>query len=176
MNISRPLLLVSGTLLSLAVYGLAVWGETARNAEGLGFNERFGIDRLVDGSGKVGVRQFKDLRFEVWEYLSLGGMLVLLIATLAGAGRVSKWIPAAYLGILTVLGGWKGLLMVIFLPLFLFNLVSDPLPMDGEFFADSVARHMGAGVWLLLLLVWSLSGFIRWRPRWMRPPRPRHYI
>jgi hypothetical protein len=75
-----------------------------------------------------------------------------------------------------VLGGWKGLLMVIFIPAFVFKLIFTPLPMDGEFFADSVARFMGAGVWLLLLLVWSLSGFIRWRPKWLMPPRVRHYI
>jgi|GEM_PF-1739244 len=176
MNISRPFLLASGALFSIAAYGLAVWADAARSAAAVGFSERFGIGRLLEGSGKVGVTHFKDLRFEVWEYLSIGAMLVVLVAALAGVGRISKWIPTAYLGILLVLGGWKGLLMVIFLPLFLFNLVSDPLPMDGEFFGDSVARHMGAGVWLLLLLVWSLSGFIRWRPRWMRPPRPRHYI
>ncbi len=176
MNISRPLLLASGTLLSLIAYGLAIWGEAASNAAGLGFSERFGIVRLVEGSGKVTFRQLRDLQFEIWEYLSVGGMIVVLAAAFAGMERASKWLPVAYLAILTVLGGWKGLLMVIFLPLFLFNLAFKPLPMDGEFFADSGARHMGAGVWLLLLLVWSLSGFIKWRPRWMRPPRVRHII
>ncbi|MBX3741108.1 MAG: hypothetical protein KF712_08970 [Akkermansiaceae bacterium] len=176
MNISRPLLLVSGTLVSLIAHGVAVLGEAARNAAGLGFNERFGIDRLAAGLGRVTSRQFKELQFEVWEYLSFGGMVVVLAAAFAGMERGSRWLPVAYLAVLVVLGGWKGLLMVVYLPVFLFNLVFEPLPMDGEFFADSVARHMGAGVWLLVLLVWSLSGFIKWRPKWLMPPRVRHII
>ncbi len=176
MNISRPLLLASGTLLSLVAYVLAIWGESARNAAGLGFNEGFGIGRLAEGTGKITFQHFKDLRLEVWEYLSVAGMIVVLAAALAGAQRPSRWLPVAYLAILTVLGGWKGLLMAVFIPVFLFRLAFTPLPMDGEFFADSAARQMGAGVWLLLLLVWSLSGFIKWRPRWLMPPRVRHII
>jgi hypothetical protein len=176
MNVSRPLLLASGTLLSLISHALAIWGEAAQNAAGLGFNEQFGIDRLVEGTGKITFQQVKNLQLEVWEYLSLTGMVVVLTAALAGVQRVSKWLPLAYLAILTVLGGWKGLLMVTLIPAFLFRLVFLPLPMDGEFFADSSARYMGAGVWLLLLLVWSLSGFVKWRPKWLTPPRVRHII
>jgi len=176
MNISRPLLLVSGTLLSLVVYGLAVWAEAARTAAGLGFSERFGVSRLLGGFGKVTTRQIRDMQFEIWEYLSVLGMVVVMAAALAGMKRVSRWVPAGYLAILVLLGGWAGIMLVVFLPVFLFNLISDPLPMDGEFFAESSARYMGAGVWLVVLLVWSLSGFIRWRPKWLKPPRARHYI
>ncbi|WAC20393.1 hypothetical protein OVA24_03245 [Luteolibacter sp. SL250] len=176
MNISRPLLLVSGTLISLIAHGVAVLGEAARNAEGLGFSERFGIGRLAAGLGKLTFRQLKDIQFEVWEFLSFGGMVAVMAAALAGMDRGSRWLPVGYLSLLVVLGGWKALLMVFYAPIFLFKLVFEPLPMDGEFFADSTARYMGAGVWLLVLSVWALSGFIKWRPKWLMPPRVRHII
>ncbi|RYD37135.1 MAG: hypothetical protein EOP87_04125 [Verrucomicrobiaceae bacterium] len=74
------------------------------------------------------------------------------------------------------LGGWAGLLMVIYLPVFLFNLVCEPLPMDGEFFDDQLARYMMAGIWLMFLLIWSLSAFITWRPARTPESRNRKHV
>lgn len=52
------LLTLSGSILSLVAYGLGLWSEAARNAAGLGFNERFGVGRLAEGFGKVTWHEF----------------------------------------------------------------------------------------------------------------------
>ncbi|RYD68714.1 MAG: hypothetical protein EOP84_29800, partial [Verrucomicrobiaceae bacterium] len=75
----RPIIL-SVALLSLAAYGLGIWSEAAKNAEDLGFNERFGVARLVEGFGKVTWQELGKLRFESWEYLMVGGIAALLVA------------------------------------------------------------------------------------------------
>ncbi len=175
MTPSRSILL-SCTLLSLVAYGLGVWGEAARDAAGLGFNERFGVGRLAEGFGKVTWQGIMGLRFESWDYLMVVGMIALLVAALAGVRRISRWVPAMYLAALLSLGGWPGLVVVVYLPLFLFCLASDPLPMDGEFFADQMARFMMAGIWMLFILVWTLAAFIRWRPAWMSEPRRGRHV
>jgi hypothetical protein len=163
---SRPIML-SVTLLPLAAYGLGIWSEVARNTVGLGFNERFGVGRLADGFGKVTWQELGKFRFESWEYLMVVGMVALLVAAVMGMKRIYRWIPAAYLAMLLGLGGGVGLVMVIYFPILMYNLVSEPLPMDGELFADQLARYMMAGIWLVLLLVWSLMACITWRPAWM---------
>lgn len=175
MTPARPITL-SATLLSLAAYVLGLWSEAARSAADLGFNERFGVGRLADGYGKVTWQALGKLRFENWEYLMVAGILALLVAASAGVKRIPRWIPAAYLAVLLSLGGWVGLVMAIYLPVFLFNLASEPLPMDGEFFADQIARYMMAGIWILFLLGWSLSAFIRLRPTWMPEPKNRKHV
>lgn len=138
--------------------------------------ERFGVSRLVDGFGKVTWLDLGKLRFEGWEYLMVVGMVALVVAVNVGVRRLSRWIPASYLALLLGLGGWVGLVMVIYLPILLFNMVSEPLPMDGEFFADQLARYMMAGIWLVFLLVWSLLPCITGRPAWTSEPGSRKHV
>lgn len=165
MKISRMVVLF-GTLLSLVVYVLAIWGEMARKAEGLGFNERFGVGRLVAGFWEVSWEDLEGVRFGGWEYLVFAGMAAALLVSLAGVERISAWVVPIYLAVTLTLGGWVGMVMAIYLPWFLFCLVADPLPMDGEFFEDHVARGMAAGVWLAMVLCWCVVGFVQMRREW----------
>lgn len=162
-------------LLSIAVYGLALWSEAARNAAGLGFNERFGIARLAEGFPKVTAQEWHQLRFDHWEHVAVVGMIAALIAAIVGIRSVPRWLPPAYLAVLLIMGGWVGMVMVVYLPLFVFSLLTDPVPMDGEFFEDSVARYMAAGVWLSCLLVWSVKAFINRPPKVKAEPRVHHH-
>ncbi len=156
---SRSILL-PGPLLSVAAYGLVLVAEAAKRAEGLGFAERFGFGRLADGFGKVGPGDFH-LKLDGWEYVALAGMLAALLAGIAGVRRVPGWLPPVYLGGLLASGGWAALVTVLYLPLFLFRAVIDPLPMDGEFFDDLAARYMMAGLWPLFLLLWISAALFR---------------
>lgn len=172
MNVSR-FTVFCAALLSIAIYGLSLWGEAARNAAGLGFNERFGVARLAEGFGKVTARELEGIRFEHWEHLAVAGMLATLVVAIFGIKSIPRWLPPVYLAVLVAMGGWAGMIMAVYIPYFLFCLLTDPTPIDGEFFEDNVARFMALGVWLSCLLVWSVMTFIHYkrRPKAIVPQR-----
>ena len=167
MNPSRFTVFCAG-FLSLAMYGLSLIGEAARSAAGLGFNEQFGVARLAEGFGKITARELDGIEFERWEFLAVAGMFAAILVAVFGIRSVPRWLPPTYLAVLTAMGGWAGIVMAVFIPYFLFRLITDPTPMDGEFFEDNVARHMALGVWLTCLLVWSVVSFIKYLKR----PKP----
>ncbi|WAC20394.1 hypothetical protein OVA24_03250 [Luteolibacter sp. SL250] len=155
-------MLLSVSVLSLAAYALGLWSEAARNAAGLGFNERFGVARLAEGFGKVGLGDLPWSGMDPWEYFAVAGMFAALVAGISELKRIPGWLPPAYLTTLVAMGGWVGLWLAIYIPWFIWCLATDPLPMDGEFFAEDLARYMSAGVWLLFLLILSIMAFIKW--------------
>ena len=146
------------TGVAIFAYGLSLMCEAAYYAGGIGFNEVVTLERLLDALSCVVPADIAQREFGPTDLIAIAGMFATLFLTLDRIRACPTAVLAAYVFLFVILGGWIGLVVVLYAPFMFWQQI------DGEFFADGVARFVAIGIWagiLVILMGWKFVDAMR---------------